>query len=143
MRGCCRSGRAKNSRLLSCSLPAKKCAKCQGLDMKISAKTELDHLRKIGWRLWDPIGLAYPDGTWDEGAADEYDHYLLRAITLLRRNTIPSKVVTYLDRISSEAMGLGPITELGHLASERTVDAIVNYLRNPIKAIDRPISDTA
>jgi hypothetical protein len=85
-------------------------------------------LRRIGWESWDPIGLAYPDGSWDEGCADEYDRYLLHVADMLVRGRSPSEAITYLDVIASEHMGIGPITPAGHTASQRTVEALLAYL---------------
>jgi hypothetical protein len=34
-------------------------------------KIQLSRLREIGWKLWDPIGLADDKGSPPEGCADE------------------------------------------------------------------------
>lgn len=44
-------------------------------------KIQLTRLREIGWKLWDPIGLADENGSCDEERADEYDQYLLHVST--------------------------------------------------------------
>ncbi|WP_454887281.1 hypothetical protein [Sphingomonas oryzagri] len=88
----------------------------------------LAQLRKIGWKNWDPIGLSYPDGSWDEGCADEYDRYLLHIAGSLVGGGNFDDAVTYLDVIASEHMGIGPTTAMGHAASQRTVEAVIAYL---------------
>jgi hypothetical protein len=92
------------------------------------ADISLAQLRKIGWKNWDPIGLAYSDGSWDQACADEYDSYLLHIAGMLAQGGGYNDAVTYLDFIASEHMGIGPITPSGHAASRRTVDAVIAYL---------------
>lgn len=52
-------------------------------------------LRKIGFELWDPLGLrdAFEDG---EPMADEYDSYLLRAFAHAKRSRDTVKVTAIL-----------------------------------------------
>jgi hypothetical protein len=63
-------------------------------------------LRDIGWSIWDPIGLNADDGP-PEGAADEYDSYLLQARGMLRAGRSQDQVAEFLMEIESEHMGLG------------------------------------
>jgi hypothetical protein len=91
---------------------------------------DLTHLRQIGWDEWDPIGIRqFNDEDWRADAADEYDGYLLHALVLLRNGAEAREAVEYLDFIASEHMGLGPVSDEGHAASERTVAAIIRYVR--------------
>lgn len=82
---------------------------------------QLDHLREIGWRDWDPIGLA-------GCPRDEYDAYLLQVVGRLRRGEPVTQVVDYLDHIRGVTMGLGPPNAASHKASEVTVININAYL---------------
>lgn len=87
-------------------------------------------MREIGWRDWDPIGLA-------GCPRDEYDAYLLQVVGRLRRGEPVTQVVDYLDHVRSVAMGLGPPSAASHKASEVTVTNIKAYLdimlTSPIK----------
>lgn len=94
-------------------------------------KSNIDYhrIRQIGWDNWDPIGLRQIDpNAWQEDAADEYDSYVLHVVRLLQNGQSVSDAVAYLDEIASEHMGLGMRLEL-HQASQRTVEAIAEYLR--------------
>jgi hypothetical protein len=93
-------------------------------------KSNIDYyrIRQIGWDKWDPIGLRQLDPTWEEEAADEYDSYVFHVVRLLQNGQSVSDAVAYLDEIASEHMGLGMRPGL-HQASERTVEAIAEYLR--------------
>lgn len=75
-------------------------------------KLRLSRLRDIGWSLWDPIGLLQPGQKWDDDEcrpfADEYDSYLVQAVGQLRRGVSEAEVATYLIKIESDHMGLGP-----------------------------------
>jgi hypothetical protein len=84
---------------------------------------DLGELRRIGWDIWDPIGVH------GLAPADEYDTYLLHVAGLLCRGASTREAVSYLDAIATDHMGIGPITAEGHAASERTVEAISHYLR--------------
>ncbi len=55
----------------------------------------LPQLRKIGFELWDPLGLrdAFEDG---EPMADEYDSYLLRAFAHAKRSGTADEVMVIL-----------------------------------------------
>lgn len=87
------------------------------------SKLELDRLREIGWKEWDPIGLA--DSSCPR---DEYDSYLLQAVSRLRQGQTVDQVADYLENIASEHMGLGASTAASRAASERTVTLIDSYL---------------
>lgn len=76
--------------------------------MTAQPKIRHSRLRKIGWTLWDPIGLGEPVSDKQRSSyADEYDSYLLRAAHLVRSGAPVADVVGYLVNIESEYMGLG------------------------------------
>jgi hypothetical protein len=83
---------------------------------------ELEKLRHIGWETWDPIGVR------GLAPVDEYDRYLLHVASLLQHDVSQSEAAAYLDEIASNHMGLGSRTAQGHAASERTAEAIAQYL---------------
>lgn len=58
------------------------------------SSTEIQRLRKIGWREWDPLGL-FGSGCPE----DEYDEYLLRAASLIGNGASVEDVAGYLDRV--------------------------------------------
>jgi len=84
---------------------------------------ELDRLREIGWREWDPIGLV--DSSCPR---DEYDSYLLQAVSRLRQGQTIDEVTNYLEKMAAEHMGLGASTPFSRAASERTATLIDRYL---------------
>jgi hypothetical protein len=89
---------------------------------------KLSILRDIGWREWDPIGLAGPDGEWaSSSAADEYDGYLMEVVGLVRNGEAHDEIVAYLMRIETEYMGLRPLPTT-RMRAEATVVAIKGYL---------------
>jgi hypothetical protein len=84
---------------------------------------ELSRLREIGWKDWDPIGLA------GSGCpADEYDSYLLQVVSRLRRGDAVAEIAEYLIRVASERMGLGEGSSATRDAAETTVVHIQQYL---------------
>jgi hypothetical protein len=92
-------------------------------------KIKLSLLRDIGWKLWDPIGLALPGGAWPNHCADEYDSYLLHVLAMLNQDKTSEEAVDYLDWVRAEHMGMGPCSEAAHHTSVATVDAIIAYLQ--------------
>ncbi|MFN9016487.1 MAG: hypothetical protein ACK5W3_11125 [Hyphomonadaceae bacterium] len=71
-------------------------------------KIRLSRLRDIGWRFWDPIGLASLEGTWENSAAaDEYDGYLLTVAAMIRRGESDDIAAKHLIWAESEHMGTG------------------------------------
>lgn len=84
---------------------------------------DLSRLREIGWKDWDPIGLAGSGCT-----ADEYDSYLLQVVSRLRRGDAVAEVAEYLIGIASEHMGLGEGSSSARNAAETTVVHIQQYL---------------
>lgn len=91
---------------------------------------QLSRLRRIGWSLWDPIGLRQFSGDdWRDGGAcaDEYDRYLLQVASRLRRGETLAAVAAYLEEIETENMGLNRAFNTNERA-EATVAAIGDYL---------------
>jgi hypothetical protein len=86
-------------------------------------EVELERLREIGWQEWDPIGLA--DSTCPR---DEYDAYLLQAVSRFRQGQAVEQVADYLEETSCDQMGLGPSTPASRAASERAATLIHRYL---------------
>jgi hypothetical protein len=84
---------------------------------------KLSELRRIGWRVWDPIGIASSGPEND----DEYDAYLLRVLGLLTSGGGRDEAVRYLIEIETDHMGLG-VRETTRERAETTVDAIIAYL---------------
>lgn len=85
---------------------------------------QLSRLRAIGWTLWDPIGLAEDGGEPPDGAADEYDAYLVKAAGLLRRGATEGQAAAWLQEAAA-GMGLPhPSAE----AAARTAAALRDYL---------------
>lgn len=95
--------------------------------MALYPNIKLSILREIGWGIWDPIGLANPDGTWDDACADEYDSYLLAVVSLLCRGGTKEEASAYLADIASNHMGLSTINR-GTASS--TATAIADYLKS-------------
>jgi hypothetical protein len=96
-----------------------------GRGMTIYPEMQLSHLREIGWRLWDPIGMGDENGSCHEGCADEYDRYLLHVASLICRGGSTDEAATYLIGIASEQMGLS-VVDAG--AAAATSEAIAGYL---------------
>jgi|CXWL01.1.fsa_nt_gi hypothetical protein len=87
-------------------------------------KIRLSRLRGIGWRCWDPIGLAGLDGGWENSAAaDEYDGYLLKVAGMVRRNEGDEAAAQYLVGGESEHMGMGVRADT-HERAKATIAAI-------------------
>lgn len=92
---------------------------------------ELSRLRDIGWAEWDPIALLLKGAPWDhQPFADEYDAYLLRVASELRRGWSVVQAVDYLMQIEAEHMGLG-VRPTSRVRAEATVSAIQAYLNEP------------
>ncbi|MEL6365616.1 MAG: hypothetical protein AAFR11_12340 [Pseudomonadota bacterium] len=86
-------------------------------------QVKLSLLRDIGWKFWDPIGLAEDGQNWENWPyADEYDAYLLRASYLLRADRV-TEAAEYLLQIESGHMGLG-VREGASDRVRKTVDEI-------------------
>jgi hypothetical protein len=93
--------------------------------MILYPKIQLSRLREIGWKLWDPIGLAHHGSSPDEGCADEYDRYLLHVVSMLSRGGSKDEATVYLTGIASEHMGLSVVDAD---AAAATAHAIADYL---------------
>jgi hypothetical protein len=91
---------------------------------------KLSDLRNIGWAEWDPIGLLAKGERWErQPFADEYDNYLLRVASELRRGWSVAQAVDFLMRVETERMGLG-VKPTSHARAEATVIAIEAYLNS-------------
>jgi hypothetical protein len=91
--------------------------------MAATPELDLSELRSIGWRCWDPIGLAPPG----PGFGDEYDLYLLELAAMLRGGAAADAAVRYLIGIETGHMGIGA-GETGAARARTTVDAVSAYL---------------
>ena len=103
----------------------KTCSCGYALSMALYPKIQLSRLREIGWKLWDPIGLAHNGGTPDEGCADEYDRYLLHVVSMISRGVSKEEATAYLTNIVSEHMGLSVVDAE---AAAATSHAVADYL---------------
>jgi hypothetical protein len=90
-------------------------------------KFGLGRLRKIGWNLWDPIGL----GGLDADVEDEYDSYLLEAAGRIWNGASEEEVIDYLVTVETEHMGLGegPRTRQRAREAAKALGAYVAELR--------------
>lgn len=93
--------------------------------MALCPKIQLSRLREIGWKLWDPIGLAQDGSAPDEGCADEYDGYLLHVVSMISRGASIEESAVYLTGIASEHMGLSVVDAD---AAAATAHAIADHL---------------
>jgi hypothetical protein len=93
--------------------------------MALYPKIQLSRLREIGWKIWDPIGLAHSGSAPDEGCADEYDSYLLHVVSMISRGGSKDEATLYLTDIASEHMGLSVVDAD---AAAATTHAIADYL---------------
>lgn len=82
---------------------------------------DLQTIRDIGWRLWDPIGLGGPDGPPAE-AIDEYDSYLLEAVAMLQAGNPLQAVIAMLMDIESEHMALGELPDAEDRATQTVME---------------------
>jgi hypothetical protein len=86
-------------------------------------------LRRIGWEVWDPIGLAHHVGAdFISGPADEYDRYLLEAFKMASIGRSAEDIANYLADIAADYMGLGPSVE-GEIAAVETAAEILGLTR--------------
>ncbi|PWR22614.1 hypothetical protein [Zavarzinia aquatilis] len=88
-------------------------------------RIELSRLRDIGWKHWDPIGLAHRDDVPDEAWADEYDRYLLHVVRMICHGGSKREATAYLIGIASGHMGLSSVNAD---AAAATSQAIADYL---------------
>ncbi|MEP9402583.1 MULTISPECIES: hypothetical protein [Sphingomonadaceae] len=93
--------------------------------MTLYPKIQLSRLREIGWKFWDPIGLAHNGSSPDEGCADEYDRYLLHVVSTISRGGSKGEATAYLTGIASEHMGMSVVDAD---AAAATAQAIADYL---------------
>ncbi len=96
-----------------------------GERMSTERRLQTSRLREIGWRHWDPIGLADDEGSPPEGRENEYDQYLLHVVSMIDRGASTAEAAEYLKKTASESMGL---TATDANAAAATADAIADYL---------------
>jgi hypothetical protein len=81
---------------------------------------KLSELRRIGWTIWDPIGISDMVGTeFNAGPADEYDSYLMVAFGMAQCGRSEVEIKDYLAEIATNYMGLGP-SKNGYTAEAQT-----------------------
>ncbi len=95
--------------------------------MPLYPKIRLSCLREIGWKLWDPIGLAIDGSSPHEGCADEYDGYLLQVASMIGRGEPVDEATAYLTGIASERMGISVVDAD---AASATAQAIAGYVKS-------------
>lgn len=91
------------------------------------AKIQLSRLREIGWKVWDPIGLADDHGVPPEGSADEYDRYLLHVAGMFDHGASTDEATAYLIGVATGHMGL---TAIDAGAAAATARGIADYLKS-------------
>jgi hypothetical protein len=69
---------------------------------KHALRAWLSRLKEVLNRDWDPIGVA-----GDCGVQDEYDSYVGKIATLLRKNASDEEMLAYFKWAEVEHMGLG------------------------------------
>jgi len=89
--------------------------------MAANSTVRLSRLREIGWRLWDPIGLAELEGASRWEVADEYDQYLLHVADMVRAGASVDEAAAYLVDIASEHMGLSYVDPRAAAATARAI----------------------
>jgi hypothetical protein len=67
---------------------------------------DIEALRTIGWKHWDPIGLAKMDLPIEDFPVDEYGAYLLQAAGMCTNGKSVSDIADFLEKIETENMGL-------------------------------------
>ena len=85
---------------------------------------DLQILRNIGWKYWDPIGVVGPAAGWPD---DEYDTYLLAIAGALWNGGSQSDAVDYLVKIETEHMGLKSVEGMNERA-RLAVAVVGDYL---------------
>jgi hypothetical protein len=84
---------------------------------------ELTKLRELGWAIWDPIGLVNKR----RACEDEYDQYLLEAVSKVSHEVSEATVIAHLVQIETEHMGLGQ-NATASIRARALVIAIQSYL---------------
>ena len=62
---------------------------------------ELERIKSLLWKSWDPIGVNGSDG-----AQDEYDSYAFAIFTMLHAGADQNSIADYLHRAVTENIGL-------------------------------------
>lgn len=63
---------------------------------------ELEQLKTLLWKEWDPIGVNDM-----EDAKDEYDSYASQIFVMLKEGRTEADVVSYLNWLETDHIGLG------------------------------------
>lgn len=90
----------------------------------------LSHLRKIGWSVWNPLGLDLPERqAWRHVNIAEYDNHLLHVACMLAKGGSQSDAVAYLEEAAREYPCLTLSSEERHQAAIGTAQAVEEYVR--------------
>ncbi len=108
---------------------------CYDSSMAIDSEISLSCLRQIGWKLWDPIGLAPNGSAPDEGCVDEYDRYLLHVVGMISSGRSEDEATAYLIGIESEAMGMSFVNAQAAAATSHAIVEYVTSLANGPKTV--------
>lgn len=90
---------------------------------------ELEAVREIGWKFWDPIGVGPDEGEdWREMShADEYDMYLLAAMIWTRQGYGVEQIARILVQNETESMCI-PRSTRQEARALRTAQALRDYV---------------
>jgi hypothetical protein len=83
-------------------------------------------LRDIAWSIWNPIPYLRDIG-WDQDGSDEYDSYLLEAVSMIRSGKNAEQVVHYLMHSETVTM-LQDYEIYNDDRAKATVAAIIAHL---------------
>jgi len=84
-------------------------------------------LRRIGWELWDPIGLGRSEGGWiGRPFEDEYDRYLAQAAEMFANGCSDEEIIDYFFVVQSESIGIAPkqLDTVVHARLSRLVETL-------------------
>ncbi len=96
--------------------------------MSAYPKTQISRLRDIAFRNWDPIGVLPEGASWENRPdADEYDGYLVEAVSRLANEGGEADATDYLMWVESEHMGMDTTAATRERAAA-TVSAIKDYI---------------
>ena len=59
---------------------------------------ELEQIKRLLWKEWDPIGCGVPE--------DEYDSYAFRVFVMLNEGKDQNEIADYLRWVETDHMGL-------------------------------------
>lgn len=102
-----------------------------------AARAEIRAVETI-LRQWDPIGVE--PGT--VAPADEYDSYAPPIVSMVKRGCTVAELAVHLEQLGSEAMGLGPSSDLSRADSLKVAAEILGNLRPSNNAFQRTLEDS-